>query len=76
MPVLLLIVALLAVIIVYILLIRPRQLTCGATAAEVSRTLTGDDIEQKPHMVDTRAITKRIRIDGVTMRVITSGSPD
>ena len=74
MPVLLLIVALLAVIIVYILLIRPRQLTWGATEAEVSQTLTGDDIVQKPHMVATRAITIDTLPDDVWPWLIQIGS--
>ena len=41
----------------YFLLIRPWQITWGATQREVLQALAGDDIVQKAHFVATRAVT-------------------
>lgn len=41
----------------YFAAIRPRLSTWGATSAEASQSLVGDDLVQKPHFVATRAIT-------------------
>lgn len=52
--------ALLSLVVVgllYVGVIRPRQLTWGATREEVGRTLAGDDVVHAPHFVATRAIT-------------------
>ncbi len=45
------------VVALYLSVIRPRQLTWGATRSEAARNLIGDDIVQRPHFVATRAIT-------------------
>lgn len=45
------------VIVLYLTVIRPRQLTWGASPEEAASTLHGDDIVQTPHFVATRAIT-------------------
>ena len=45
------------VVMFYIGVIRPRQLTWGASHEEAAHTLLGDDIVQAPHFVATRAIT-------------------
>ena len=55
--VLYLIIAILVALLFYVLVIRPWQLTWGATKAEASQALIGDEIVQKPHFVATRAIT-------------------
>jgi hypothetical protein len=41
----------------YVTVVRPRQLTWGATAGEVSRRLPGDDLVQRPSFNATRAIS-------------------
>jgi hypothetical protein len=41
----------------YFLLIRPWQLTWGATEHEISQSLPGDDIVKKPHFAATRAVS-------------------
>jgi hypothetical protein len=41
----------------YISLVRPRQLTWGATGEEVSRPLPGDDLVRRPTFNATRAIS-------------------
>lgn len=51
-----LLLAALATILVYVFVVRPWQLTWGATKAEASQTMTGDEIMVKPHFVATRAI--------------------
>lgn len=48
--------AVIVVIPVYFFVIRPWQLTWGATKAEVPEHWVGDGIVQKPHFVATRAI--------------------
>ncbi len=45
------------VVVRYLAVIRPRQLTWGATHAEAVSALHGDDIVAAPHFVATRAIT-------------------
>jgi len=45
------------VIVLYLLVIRPRTLTWGATHQEVLYRLTGNDIVKKPHFNATRAVT-------------------
>ncbi|MCB0134495.1 MAG: SRPBCC family protein [Caldilineaceae bacterium] len=49
--------ALALVVILYLTVIRPRQLTWGATQKEAVGALPGDDIVAGPHFVATRAIT-------------------
>lgn len=49
--------ALLIAIMVYLFVLRPWQLTWGATKTEVTAALIGDEIVRKPHFVATRAIT-------------------
>jgi hypothetical protein len=41
----------------YVTVVRPRQLTWGATRAEVSRQLPGDDLVRRPTFNATRAIS-------------------
>ncbi len=48
---------LLLMLFAYIKIVRPRQLTWGATAAEAAATLIGDEIVQHPHFVATHAVT-------------------
>lgn len=45
------------VVVLYLAVIRPWQLTWGATREEAVRALHGDDIVAGPHFVATRAIT-------------------
>lgn len=49
--------AIIVVLILYFLFIRPWQLHWGATDAEVGQTMPGDDIVQGPHFHATRAVT-------------------
>jgi len=65
--------ALLAII-VYIFLLRPRNLTWGATKAEVKMPLIGDDIVHKPHFVATRAVTIKAPAAEVWQWIIQIGS--
>lgn len=51
-----LLLAILAAILAYLLVVRPWQLTWGATKDEASQALAGDEIVRKPHFVATRAI--------------------
>jgi hypothetical protein len=44
-------------VLAYFLVIRPWQLTWGATKEEIIQSLAGDDIVQKPHFVATRAVS-------------------
>jgi hypothetical protein len=46
-----------AAVVLYVWYLRPRQLTWGATATEVSRSLPGDDLVPRPTFNATRAIT-------------------
>lgn len=46
-----------AVVVLYLRYVRPWQLTWGATPAEVSRSLPGDDLVPRPTFNATRAIT-------------------
>lgn len=55
--VLYLFIAILVALLFYVLVIRPWQLTWGATKVETSQALIGDEIVQEPHFVATRAIT-------------------
>ena len=48
---------LLLLLFAYSKIVRPRQLTWGATAAEAAETRIGDEIVQHPHFVATRAVT-------------------
>jgi hypothetical protein len=52
-------VLLLAVLVIalYFLIIRPWQMTWGATKEEIQQMFLGDDIVTKPHFVATRAVT-------------------
>jgi hypothetical protein len=45
------------VIALYFLIIRPWQMTWGATKEEVQQMFLGDDIVTKPHFIATRAVT-------------------
>ena len=49
--------AVLFLLILYFLVIRPWQLRWGATDEEVIRQLPGDDIVKRPHFKATRAVT-------------------
>lgn len=49
--------ALLIAILGYLFVLRPWQLTWGATKTEAAAALFGDEIVRKPHFVATRAIT-------------------
>jgi len=53
--IILLLAALLALL--YFFILRPWQLTWGATKAEVAQTFPGDEIVQKPHFVAARAVS-------------------
>jgi hypothetical protein len=44
-------------LVVYLFIVRPKQMIWGATKEEVSQPLIGDDIVKKPHFVATRAVT-------------------
>jgi hypothetical protein len=57
--------AVLAVTGVYVLVLRPRLLTWGATAHEVSASLPGDDLIPDADLVATRAISVRAPADDV-----------
>jgi hypothetical protein len=46
-----------AAVVLYVRYVRPWQLTWGATAEEVSRSLPGDDLVARPTFNATRAIT-------------------
>lgn len=45
------------VVLLYFLVIRPWQLTWGATKDEIGQLLIGDDIVKKPHFIATRAVS-------------------
>jgi hypothetical protein len=55
--------ALLAVVMVYILMVRPWLLNWGATAVEQSRALPGDEIVAFPAKTTTRALTIGVAAD-------------
>jgi hypothetical protein len=44
-------------VLLYFLVIRAWQLTWGATKEEITLSLVGDDIVQKPNFVATRAVS-------------------
>lgn len=46
-----------AALVLHVRLLRPRQLTWGATPAEVARPLPGDDLVPSPSFAATRAVT-------------------
>ena len=58
-------VALAAVVVAYVLWLRPWQVRWGATDAELERGMPGDDIIKNPIHVTTRAITIRARPDEI-----------
>ncbi|WP_299450130.1 hypothetical protein [uncultured Serinicoccus sp.] len=49
----------------HLVVLRPRVLTWGATADEVSRALPGDDLLPRPDLVATRAITIDAPVEAV-----------
>jgi hypothetical protein len=55
------VVALVALIALYLLVIRPWHLRWGATDEEVGRLMPGDDINPRPSFNGTRAVTVRAR---------------
>jgi amino acid transporter len=54
---LLLVLFLITLLALYFLVIRPWQMTWGATKEETRQAFVGDDIVTKPHFVATRALT-------------------
>jgi hypothetical protein len=54
-----------AAVAVYVLRLRPRQLTWGATEAESVGALPGDDLVPDPDLVATRAIVVQAKADDV-----------
>lgn len=61
-------------IVVYFLAVRPWILTWGATKAETTQILAGDDIVQKPHFVATRAVTIEAPAADVWQWIVQIGS--
>jgi hypothetical protein len=49
--------SIIVIVLVYLKILRPRQLRWGATDDEVKCTMSGDDIVQKPNFVATRAVS-------------------
>lgn len=61
-------------VILYFLVIRDWQLTWGATKEEITLSLLGDDIVQKPHFIATRALSIKALPDDVWKWIIQIGS--
>lgn len=59
---------------VYLFIIRPWQLTWGATKDEINQSLPGDDIVNKPHFVATRAVSIQVPPAEVWKWIIQIGS--
>jgi hypothetical protein len=59
---------------IYLLLIRPRILTWGATPVEAAQSMMGDDIVKSPHFVATRAVTVQAPPSEVWKWIIQIGS--
>ena len=65
---------LLCVVVLYLLVIRPRTLRWGATHIEAMYRLTGNEIVKKPHFVATRAVTINAPANEVWKWIIQIGS--
>ena len=63
-----------AAFVVYLFIIRPRQIRWGATDEEVSRPMMGDDIVRKPNFVATRAVNTAAPPSEVWKWIIQIGS--
>ncbi len=63
----------LLVLVAYLLVIRPWQLTWGATDEEVSRVLPGDEIVTSPGFNATRAVTVRARPEQIWPWIVQMG---
>jgi hypothetical protein len=61
-------------LLVYVGLIRPRQIRWGATNEEVARTLPGDEVVRKPSFNATRAITIQAPPEAVWPWILQIGS--
>jgi hypothetical protein len=61
-------------ILIYFLVVRPRQLTWGATRAEVGRSMPGDELVIKPRFVATRAVTIQAPASEVWKWILQIGS--
>jgi len=68
-----LICALSVALIVYLSLIRPRQLRWGATDAEVERSMPGDDVVVDPTFDATRAVTIEARPEEIWPWIVQIG---
>lgn len=64
----------LVVLVVYLVWLRPWHLTWGATREEVSRSLPGDHLVDRPHFNATRAITIKAPPEVVWKWIIQIGS--
>lgn len=65
---------LLCVVVIYLLVIRPRTNRWGATHIEAMYRLTGNEIVKKPHFVATRAVTINAPANEVWKWIIQIGS--
>lgn len=65
--------SLLAVLLVYLFLIRPWQLRWGATDEEVARVMPGDDIVNNPTFNATRAVTINARPEHIWPWIVQIG---
>lgn len=54
-----------AALVVYLRVIRPRQLRWGATDDEVARPMPGDDVVERPAFNATRAVTVKARSEDI-----------
>ncbi|MBI5292202.1 MAG: hypothetical protein HY872_10040 [Chloroflexi bacterium] len=54
-----------AALVVYLRVIRPRQLRWGATDDEVARPIPGDDVVERPAFNATRAVTVKARSEDI-----------
>jgi hypothetical protein len=61
-------------VLLYFFVIRPWQLTWGATKDEITQSLSGDDIVEKPHFVATRAVSIKVPPAQVWKWIIQMGS--
>ncbi|MFN2203281.1 MAG: hypothetical protein ACK2UO_18935 [Caldilineaceae bacterium] len=69
-----LLITLLAGILAYVVLVRPRQVRWGATDAEVGKSLPGDEVVRSPSFNATRAVTIHAPCEAIWPWIVQIGS--
>jgi len=65
--------AMVAVLALYLLVVRPRQLRWGATDEEVARPMPGDEVVRRPTFNATRAVTVNARPEHIWPWIVQMG---